>query len=110
MYVRHHHLSTLIILYLARASGNTAWSKTSQKLLIWNLMDGIDVYNVSDRLLWVGKLRVPIKHNFPVQVVFGAQDSTVVSGSDSGEIYIWDLKSEKPLQILIHSPGKSFNW
>lgn len=102
-------LSTPIVLHFARPSGNTAWSKTSQKLAIWNLMDGIDIYNVSDRLSRVGKLRIPIKHNFPVQVAFGAQDSTVVSGSDSGEIYIWDLKSEKPLQILIHSPGENFD-
>jgi hypothetical protein len=74
-------------------------------LLVWNLADGIDLYHVTDRPVWIKKLRVSIRQNIVIQVAFGVKGQYAISGTDNGEVIIWDLKSAEPDQILIQSGG-----
>lgn len=74
-------------------------------LLVWNLADGIDLYHVTDRPVWIKKLWVSIRQNIVIQVAFGVKGQYAISGTDNGEVIIWDLKSAEPDQILIQSGG-----
>ncbi|KAF8225586.1 hypothetical protein L208DRAFT_1305626 [Tricholoma matsutake] len=90
---------------LATRIGNTAWSTSTGMLLVWNLADGINLYHVTDRPVWIKKLRVLIRQNIVIQVAFGVKGQYAISGTDNGEVIIWDLKSAEPDQILIQSGG-----
>jgi hypothetical protein len=59
---------------------------------VWNLFDGIDIYRVDTKLTWLGKLRMRIMKNVVVQMAFGPDSRYVICGSDSGNLYIWDMK------------------
>lgn len=74
---------------------------------MWNLFDGVDIYRVADTLVHVGKLSLKIRKNFVVQIVMGPQGSAI-TGSDSGEIYIWDIERREKTHILSHGKGQPF--
>ncbi|KAF8988383.1 hypothetical protein BDQ17DRAFT_1257700 [Cyathus striatus] len=76
---------------LERRIGNMTWSESSRQLLIWNLFDGIDIYDVTNRPIWSGKLKFMIQRNFVVQMAFTTSDCFVITGSDTGAVYLWDL-------------------
>ena len=47
-----------------------------------------------------------ITRNMVVQVAFGIEPFAV-SGSDDGEVYIWNLETRLPQQVLHHGRGLS---
>ncbi|KAI0309408.1 WD40-repeat-containing domain protein [Amylostereum chailletii] len=84
--------------------GGTAWSPETRRLLIWNLDDGVDVYQLqqSGRLLHVILLKVEVKHYFPKLLGFGQQGKLALFGGDMGDVYVWDIDSGNLLQTLAH--------
>lgn len=89
------------------ARGNSAWDDETQTLLVWNLEDGIDIYHIDNGLNRVGKINMKIHQNMVIQLEFCNHHSYFISGSDHGDVYIWDVNSQRPYQILHHSPGVS---
>ncbi|KAH7918965.1 WD40 repeat-like protein [Leucogyrophana mollusca] len=93
--------------------GSTAWHEATRTLLVWNLVDGIDVYRFTDnptnRFGFVRKLRVRIKRNHINLVQLSASGNFAISGSDNGEVYIWDVESGRQTQVLGHSKGMVLN-
>jgi hypothetical protein len=73
---------------------------------VWNLLDGIDVYHVVEAPIWVRKLCINIRQNNVKQLDFACNDEYAISGSDNGEVSIWEVSSGVRLQVLIHGPGK----
>ena len=55
----------------------------------------------------MGKLAVKISRNMVVQVSFGIEP-LAISGSDSGEIYVWNLKTRSLQQVLRHDRGMCY--
>lgn len=89
-----------------KSSGNMAWSSTTETLLVWNLANGLDVYRLADKPIRTGMLKLKIKQNFVIQVAFGGQGKYAISGSDNGEVYLWDFESTQPTQILSGDSGE----
>lgn len=89
-------------------SGNTAWSPETKLLLVWNLLDGVDVYHVVEQPVWIRKLRVKVKKNNVKQVEFGWSGKYAMSGSDTGEVYIWDVQLGSLVATLRHGAGGFF--
>lgn len=75
--------------------------------MIWNLLDGVDIYQITDRPIWLCKLRVNVRENYPKQVDFGRRGELAVCGSDKGEVYAWDIASGIQFQVLVHGSGES---
>ncbi|KAM6491158.1 WD40-repeat-containing domain protein, partial [Amanita muscaria] len=87
---------------IATRIGNTAWSEESQTLLVWNLYDGIDVYRIDKGPIWIAKLAMNISRNMVVQMSFVSEPNYAVSGSDNGDVYVWDISTHSPQQVLHH--------
>ena len=87
-------------------SGNTAWSQDARLLLIWNLVDGVDVYHVVDRPIFVRKLLVKIQRNNVKQVEFAWDGKYALCGSDTGEVHIWDIQKGLHVASLRHGNGQ----
>jgi WD40 repeat protein len=78
---------------------------------VWNLVDGIDVYKLTDNptchLLLVRTLRVKIRRNRICDVQFDSTGEFAISGSDNGEVHLWDIDSGQLDQALCHGKGKN---
>ena len=75
-------------------------------LLIWNLVDGCDVYSLKDqRLLHVHHLRLKIRKNCICQVQFDSDGKIGITGSDNGQLLLWDIASGQLVQALQHGKG-----
>lgn len=80
-------------------------------MVVSNLMDGVDVYRVVDRPQFERRLRVPrIRNNVPQQVCFAQDSQLIVSGSDRGEVYIWESATGTCVQVLRHGGASPFIW
>ncbi|KAI6137593.1 hypothetical protein BKA82DRAFT_149766 [Pisolithus tinctorius] len=92
--------------------GATAYHEETRTFLIWNLTDGIDVYRLSDkptaRLHHVHHLRVTIRCNRICQVQFSLDGLVAITGSDNGQVMLWDIRSGKLTQSLRHGKGEFF--
>lgn len=93
----HAKLSTRI--------GNTAWSPATRLLLVWNLVDGVDVYHIVECPVFVRKLRVTIDRMYICQVDFGCQGVLAASGTDKGKVRIWNMNSVEQATALTHGHG-----
>ncbi|KAH7904670.1 WD40-repeat-containing domain protein [Hygrophoropsis aurantiaca] len=89
--------------------GNTSWSEENRMLLVWNLLDGVDVYHFkdepTDRFTLVRKLRMKIRVSHCVQVDFDLHGKTAIHGSDNGEVFLWTVDSGEQVQVLTHGHG-----
>ena len=47
----------------------------------------------------------PVKKVFPKQARFAEYGTAVAGGSDHGRIYVFDLQTASPIDILRHGPG-----
>ncbi|KIJ50243.1 hypothetical protein M422DRAFT_44407 [Sphaerobolus stellatus SS14] len=84
------------------SSAHTALSTGTEILLVHNLTTGVDAYSLPAMNL-VGTFRAPVIRRYPKQVAFGARDSLVVHGSDSGAVYVYDYASTDLVQTLCHT-------
>ena len=69
-------------------------------------MDGVDVYHVVDRPIFVRKFSIKIQRNNVKQVEFGWHGKYALCGSDTGEVYIWDIQEGVHLMSLRHGDGQ----
>ena len=75
-------------------------------LLIWNLVDGCDVYSLKDqRLLHIHHLRLKIRKNYLCQVQFDSDGKIGITGGDNGQLLLWDITSGQLTQALQHGEG-----
>lgn len=85
------------------SSGNMAWSSNKRALLVSNLAEGVDVYVLSEQLTFSRRLVArPVRYNAPIQVDFAQNDELIVSGSDRGEVYLWEWATGNLVQVLRH--------
>ncbi|KAI6155993.1 hypothetical protein BKA82DRAFT_157279 [Pisolithus tinctorius] len=88
--------------------GATAYHEETRTFLIWNLTDGIDIYCLSDKLHLhhVCHLQVTIQCNHICQVHLSLDGLVAITGSDNGQVMLWDIHSGKLTQRLQHSKGE----
>ena len=83
-----------------------AYHEDTQMLLIWNLVDGCDVYSLKDqRLIHAHHLRLKIRRNRICQVQFDSDGKIGITGSDNGQLLLWDITSGQLVQALQHGEG-----
>lgn len=87
-------------------SGNTAWSPETRLLLVWDLVDGMDVYQIVDRPVFVRKFSMKIMRNNVKQVEFGWHGKYALCGSDTGEVHVWDIQDGVQISSMQHGDGK----
>lgn len=84
-------------------SGNMAWSAAKRTISVSNLLDGVDIYRLTERPFFEKRLLVGrIRCNVPQQVGFAQNGELVICGSDKGEVYVWDRTSSYLLRTLRH--------
>ncbi|KAG2092257.1 hypothetical protein BD769DRAFT_1371002, partial [Suillus cothurnatus] len=91
--------------------GSSAYSDSLGSLLVWNLEDGINVYRLTDNptchLLLVRMLHMKIRRNRICDVQFDSTGEFAISGSDNGEVHLWNIDSGQLDQALCHGRGKN---
>ena len=87
-------------------SGSLAWSRKTRRLLIWNLLDGMDLYRLHEtgHLEYIRTFQSDIEHHVIKLVDFVQDEQLVASGTDRGEIILWDAKTGKRVHSLGHGP------
>ncbi|KAI6118894.1 hypothetical protein EDD16DRAFT_1442064, partial [Pisolithus croceorrhizus] len=84
--------------------GSMACHDGTKMLLIWNLIDGFDAYQLVDKpnncLLHICHFQVKIRQNHICQVQFDLDRKTAITGSDNGQVIVWDISTRKQLQVL----------
>ncbi|KIK12474.1 hypothetical protein PISMIDRAFT_120831, partial [Pisolithus microcarpus 441] len=97
----HHKLRTRI--------GSTAYHEGSKTFLVWNLVDGIDVYRLMDcspySLNYIRHFQIQIRRNRICHVQFDSDGKKVITRSDNGQVLIWDVSSGQLVQALHHGQG-----
>ncbi|KAI6001909.1 WD40-repeat-containing domain protein [Pisolithus albus] len=96
--VFHHKLRTRI--------GSTAYHEGTKTLLVWNLVDGVDVYQLMDcspySLNYIRHLQIQVRQNRICHVQFDSDGKKAITGSDNGQVLIWDVSSGQAVQALCH--------
>ena len=78
-----------------------------RSIALTNLCDGVDRYDYDDHTQsWHFALHyhIPVLHNIALPVLFVHDGQFILSGSDRGEVRIFDTRTAKIAQILYH-PG-----
>ncbi|KAF6741023.1 WD40-repeat-containing domain protein [Ephemerocybe angulata] len=82
--------------------GNMEWCEEARKLAVWNLDDGVDVYDIQDTLIATPiKIPLNVKRLFPIQVRFLTEEMLVI-GSDNGTVVIASILSRSVIKKLRH--------
>lgn len=103
-------LSTCQFKRLTHDSSSSAYSDPLSYLLVWNLLDMIEVYQLTDNhichLLLIKTLHVRIRRNRICDMQFDCTGKSAISGSDNGEVHLWDINCGQLKQVLLHGKGK----
>lgn len=97
--VSHH----LIQSDIAR-SGYLSVSSDEKLVLIPNLCDGVDVYQLPELDL-VKTLKRPRPSHYICQAVFDCDARFIIAGNEDGQVVIYNLSDGKPVKQLSR-PGK----
>ena len=91
--------------------GYSAYHEQQRILLIWNLEDGCDIYRLTDHhpysLIHLHRLSCRVRQNHICQVQFDLNGRVAITGSDNGEVMLWDVALGKLVQVLHHGKGSS---
>ncbi|KIJ08462.1 hypothetical protein PAXINDRAFT_23072, partial [Paxillus involutus ATCC 200175] len=80
--------------WAAKLQTRMSWSTNTGTLLVYNLDDGMDVYCVSSgQIHWKKVLPIRIQRNNIKQVDFGWPRGVAISGTDNGEVILWNIDS-----------------
>jgi|SRR5882762_7508238 len=82
-------------------SGNIAVCPVYGHILVDNMTNGFDIYNLS-RTVPSKSFMVPTTKQFTKKGVFGEKGNTVVTGSDHGKVYVFVVNKTEPIQTLEH--------
>ena len=77
-------------------------SLDEKTLVVLNLYDGLDWYNIQDRIF---SRAVPIRivQNKPIPVLFIDNGNAIMVGGSSGAVRILDSRTAETMQTLEHS-------
>lgn len=84
-------------------SGESAVSRDSKYFVTTTLQNTVRVYSITPTgltLLHAFPSPNAVSGNFPLQVCFAEGGATVVSGSDNGELRMWNLSSGRKTTIV----------
>ncbi|KIJ31919.1 hypothetical protein M422DRAFT_185255 [Sphaerobolus stellatus SS14] len=87
--------------------GNSALSQDGEHLLVDNLDTGVDAYSLPHMVRKATYQALPSTRRFAKQVAFGARDTQVIYGSDSGVVHVFDFASADIFQTLCHHQCES---
>ncbi|KAF5317236.1 hypothetical protein D9611_003619 [Ephemerocybe angulata] len=80
--------------------GNMEWDEGSRRLAIWNLYDGIDVYEIQATFaVRPIKISLKIERNYVAQIRFLTEDVLVV-GSDNAVVQIVSIQNQSVIKKL----------
>jgi len=84
-----------------RSSGNAALDVNKRLVVVDNVSDGMDIYNL-DTAKHIATFLIPKTSAdvFPTTVAFAGQSRVVVGGSDHGIVYIFDRKTAHVIRSL----------
>jgi hypothetical protein len=82
-------------------SGNIGICPVYGNILVDNMTDGFDLYNLP-RTTPSRSFVVPTAKHFAKKGVFGEKGNTVVTGSDHGNVYVFTVNKTEPIQRLEH--------
>jgi hypothetical protein len=85
-------------------SGNASICPKGKYLLIDNLSNGFDLYNIP-RTSPTHSLIIPTKRLYTKQGVFTKNGAQIACGSDHGKVYLYDTQQAERLQVLRHTTG-----
>jgi hypothetical protein len=85
-------------------SGNASICPKGKYLLIDNLSNGFDLYNIP-RTSPTHSLIIPTKRLYTKQGVFTKNGAQIACGSDHGKVYLYDTQLAAHLQVLRHTTG-----
>jgi len=89
---------------LMSSSGFSALSPDFQHLLVYNLKDGMDIYEFGNSVPWRSFKQTPDAHrNYPMMTSFLNGGKSVLCGSQGGDVRIWDTASGIHQQTLSHN-------
>jgi len=90
-------------------SGRSTISLDQKTLVVSNLYDGLDWYNIPDRAF---SRAVPIRitRNKPLPVLFIDDGDAIIIGGSSGEVRILDSRTAETLQTLEHDRKFFYHW
>ncbi|KAN0074688.1 hypothetical protein V8E55_011737, partial [Tylopilus felleus] len=90
----------------ARELGNTAYHEATGTLLIWNLMDGINVYCLSTQpsvtFTFSRRIKVNFRRTCISHIGLDVGGQVGICRSDTGEVYIWEITTGSLRQVLPH--------
>ena len=79
-----------------------------RSLLVWNLSDGMDIYHIMDRPVFVKKLQLEVVRMYTFQVDFARHGSIAICGTDREEVCLWELETQRILTVLTHGHSMPF--
>lgn len=82
-------------------SGNIGVCPVYGSILVDNMTNGFDLYNLS-RTAPSRSFVVPTTKKFVKKGIFGENGHTVVTGSDHGKVYVFAVNKTEPVQRLGH--------
>lgn len=85
-------------------SGTSSLSPDHRNLLVFNLQNGLDLYNLGDNIP-IQSYRSPARqetYDVPLGVAFLHNGTAVVCGSQSGNVVVWNTATGIQLQSLEH--------
>ncbi|KDR65390.1 hypothetical protein GALMADRAFT_148734 [Galerina marginata CBS 339.88] len=88
------------------AIGNVDVDDSQRNMVIDNMNGGFDVYSMQ-RSTPAQSFEIPTERRYTRDVVFGEKGTLIVGGSDHGRVYIFDLKSSTPAEVITHGKSES---
>lgn len=89
---------------LISSSGFSAISPDLRRLLVYNLKDGMDIYEFGDNIPRRSFKQTPdADRNYPTMTSFLNGGKSVICGSQGGDVRIWDTATGIHQQTLSHN-------
>ncbi|KAH7918994.1 WD40 repeat-like protein [Leucogyrophana mollusca] len=93
----------IIPIHRHRLVGHASLSPDQRTLLVSNLSEGMDLYNLGQsRPIRSFKYTLDSEANFPLEVSFLHEGAAVACGSPTGDVNIWDSATGEHRQTLTH--------
>jgi hypothetical protein len=77
------------------------WNDDCHKLAVWNMEDGIDVYELNHGPVRTSRITMKIIRNFTIQLSF-LDEGTLAVGSDRGVVFVVDIAKRRIVRQLNH--------
>jgi WD40 repeat protein len=85
--------------------GSSSWSPATNSLLVWNLMTGLDVYQLTEKCTRTRNFFFKLSEHPIIQVAWGFNGLCAISGSPFGDVFLWNVETGEQFQVLSHGVG-----